>query len=135
MAFRIVGLKMNYSTKEIVFLFWKGVCTCTCGTPWLRPWNCLHIFYWKRFKDVHWFSEIWSSILIALFFISNFVSINKEHALFTCIIYERTLFRQIILATTKYNVKEQVKFCTSIKSLDQRIKLPFLQIKNSNIIL
>ena len=40
MAFRIVGVKTNYSTKEIVFwvffwfcFFWKGGCICTCGSP------------------------------------------------------------------------------------------------------
>ena len=34
MAFRIVGVKTNYSTKEIVWgFFWKGGCTCTRGTP------------------------------------------------------------------------------------------------------
>ena len=35
LAFRIVGVKTNYSTKEIVFglFFFKGGCTCTPGTP------------------------------------------------------------------------------------------------------
>ena len=36
MAFRIVGVKTNYSTKKIVVFcccFFKRGCTCTCGTP------------------------------------------------------------------------------------------------------
>ena len=34
LAFRIVGVKTNYSTKEIVWgvFFEKGGCTCTRGT-------------------------------------------------------------------------------------------------------
>ena len=45
LAFRIVGVKTNYSTKEIV-VFWfflKGWCTCTCGTPLATAFNYVPI--------------------------------------------------------------------------------------------
>ena len=72
MAFRIVGVKTNYSTKEIGGFFWggglkRGGAHAPVAPPWLRSWSFFYVFD-SVLSDIlilHWFIiKIWLCINI-----------------------------------------------------------------------